>query len=423
MTTTARADSTVFTEALERLDTAAAYSKAHPETIARLRQPQLVTEVGFPVRMDDGREEVLTGFRCRYDVARGPAKGGLRFHPDVSRDEVMALAFWMTIKCAVADIPFGGGKGGVIVNPKQLSFAELERVSRSFMRAISGVVGPEIDIPAPDVYTNATVMAWMMDEYAQVTGRLAPGVITGKPVALGGSLGRNDATARGGFYLTLDYIRASGLDPKAMTVAIHGFGNAGQHFARLAAEVGMTVVAACDSRGGISSSGGLDVTKLIDEKNTGGRVAGQGEPISGEDLLALDVDLLVPAALENTITTENQGGVQARAILELANGPLTNDADDALHSRGVTVIPDILANSGGVTVSYFEWTQNRAGLAWPLEEVHTRLRDKMSSAFDAVWGLATEKRISLRTAAYAVALDRLADAHEATGTAERFASL
>ncbi len=413
--------SNVFTEAIERLDTAATHSKAHPETVERLRHPKLLTEVSVPVRMDDGSERVFTGYRCRYDDTRGPAKGGIRFHPDVSREEVMALAFWMTVKCAVANIPYGGGKGGVICNPKEMSFAELERVSRGFMRGISHVVGLDVDVPAPDVYTNATVMAWMMDEYSAIVGHREPGVITGKPVALGGSLGRNDATARGGFYQIEELAQIKSFDRGSTTIAIHGFGNAGQYFAQLAADAGYKVVAACDSRGGVYDPNGLDVPTLIETKNSSRRVQGQGSEISGEDLLHLDVDLLVPAALENTITMDNQAGVKAKYILELANGPLTNDADDALAQRGIVAIPDILANSGGVTVSYFEWVQNKSGLYWELADVHEKLRTKMAEEFRAIWGFAESKGITMRTAAYAIALDRLAEAHEATGTAASYA--
>lgn len=418
---TTMTESNVFTEAIERLDTSAAFSLAHPETIDRLRTPKLLTEVSFPVRMDDGSERVFTGYRCRYDDTRGPAKGGIRFHPDVSREEVMALAFWMTVKCAVANLPFGGGKGGVICNPKELSQAELERISRGFMRSIAHVVGVDTDVPAPDVYTNATVMAWMMEEFASVTGRREPGVITGKPISLGGSLGRNDATARGGFYQIEELVDIESLDRGSTSIAIHGFGNAGQYFAKLAADAGYKVVAACDSRGGVYDPNGLNVDALIETKNSTRRVQGQGSEISGDDLLHLDIDLLVPAALENTITMDNQSGVKAKYILELANGPLTNDADDALADRGVVTIPDILANSGGVTVSYFEWTQNKAGFYWELEDVHQKLRTKMAKEFRAVWDLGKAKSISLRTAAYAIALDRLAEAHESTGTADTFA--
>lgn len=411
----------VFTEALRRLDISAKHSKAHAETVERLRRPKQVLEVSVPVRMDDGSERIFSGYRCRYDDTRGPAKGGIRYHPNVSREEVMALAFWMTIKCAVANLPFGGGKGGVIVNPKELSQAELERLSRGYMRAIARSVGPDVDVPAPDVYTNATIMAWMMDEYAAVTGALAPAVITGKPVSLGGSLGRDDATARGGFYQVQELAALRSLTPGKTTIAIHGFGNAGQHFAALASAAGYKITAACDSRGGVYDPAGLDVAALIDAKESSGRVQGQGRAITGEELLGLDVDLLVPAALENTITAANQAGVRARYILELANGPLTNEADAALAKRGVVVIPDILANSGGVTVSYFEWTQNKSGFYWTLEEVHERLHTKMAREFRAVWDLSQKLSSDLRTAAYAIALDRLGAAHEATGTRELFA--
>jgi len=413
--------SQVFVNAIKRLDTSAEYSKAHAETVNRLRQPKQCLEVRVPVRMDDGSEQIFTGFRCLYDDARGPGKGGIRFHPNVSREEVMALAFWMTIKCAVANIPFGGGKGGVIVDPRKLSNSELERLSKGFMRAIATVVGPETDIPAPDVYTNSTIMAWMMEEYSTIAGKHSPGVITGKPIALGGSLGRDDATARGGFYQIKELVDIKGWNPKDLSVAIHGFGNAGQLFAKLAGDDGFKIVAVCDSRGGLYNPEGLDVHAVMDAKNSTGRLpTNGGKAITGEDLLGLDVDILVPAALENTITEKNQANVKANVILELANGPLTNEADAAITSRGTITIPDVLANSGGVTVSYFEWTQNRAGFAWTLDEVHVRLQAKMAAEFRAIWDMAQERSIDMRTAAYAIGLDRLADAHEATGTAEYF---
>lgn len=410
----------VFTNAIKRLDSSAEYSKARPETINRLRQPKRCLEVSIPVRMDDGSERVFTGFRCLFDDTRGPGKGGLRFHPGVTREEVMALAFWMTIKCAVANIPFGGGKGGVIVNPKELSNAELERLSRGFMRAIASVVGPETDVPAPDVYTNAMIMAWMMDEYSAIAGERTPAVITGKPVALGGSLGRDEATGRGGFYQIKELAKIKEWQPRDISIAIHGFGNAGQVFAKLAYDEGFRVVAVCDSRTGLHDPEGLDVPSVINDKNETGKISGKGKEVSGDDLLGLDVNILVPASLENTITEDNQKDVKAQVILELANGPLTNDADEAIRDRGVIVIPDVLANSGGVTVSYFEWTQNRAGYPWTLDEVNERLQKKMSREFHSIWDMSTDKSIDLRTAAYAVALNRLAEAHEAEGTAEFF---
>ena len=416
------ADANVFTDAIKRLDTAATYSKAHAETIERLRQPKQHLQVTFPVRMDDGSERMFTGFRCRYDDTRGPGKGGIRFHPGVTGEEVKALAFWMTVKCAVANIPFGGGKGGVIVNPKELSQCELERLSRGFMRAIADVVSPDIDVPAPDVYTNPTIMAWMMEEYSTIVGKSSPAVITGKPIALGGSLGRGDATARGGFYQIKELEQIKDWDKGRTSVAVHGFGNAGQYFAQLAADDGYKVVAVCDSRGGVYDPNGLDIATLIETKNSTRKVAGQGIEISGEDLLGLDVDLLVPASMENTITSANQAAVKAKVILELANGPLTNDADVELNKRGVVTIPDILANSGGVTVSYFEWTQNKAGYSWTLDEVHDRLQAKMAAEFRAIWDFAQSKSIDMRTAAYAIGLDRLAEAHEATGTIKIFAN-
>lgn len=414
----------VFTKAIERLDTAGEHAHAHDETLNRLRKPKQILEVNFPVRMDDGSERVLTGYRCLYDDTRGPGKGGIRFHQNVSREEVMALAFWMTIKCAVSNIPFGGGKGGVIVNPKELSRSELERVSRGFMRAIAGVVGPETDVPAPDVYTNARVMAWMMDEYSAIAGERTPAVITGKPVELGGSVGRDDATARGGFYQIQVLADIKDWNPGETTIAIHGFGNAGQEFARLAAEDGYKVVAVCDSRGGIYNEDGLDVESVISTKEETGKVtkgSNGGKEISGDELLGLDVDILVPASLEDLITEDNVDEIKASVILELANGPLTNEAHDTLAGKDVIIIPDVLANSGGVTVSYFEWTQNRAGYAWTLEEVHERLKAKMQTEFRGVWEFAQDKNVDLRVAAYAIALNRLAAAHEATGTQDYFA--
>ncbi|MCW5757294.1 MAG: Glu/Leu/Phe/Val dehydrogenase [Phycisphaeraceae bacterium] len=403
----------VFTdEALPRLEAAAQHAKAKPDTIERLRHAEKFVEVSIPVTMDDGSLKVFTGYRCRYSTARGPAKGGIRYHPQVNPGEVRALAFWMTFKCATVGIPFGGGKGGVIVDPRQLSKQELEALSRAYVRALAELMGPEIDVPAPDVYTNATIMGWMSSEYDTIRRGLHPGFITGKPVAKGGSLGRDDATARGGFACLSQLQHKRNWNPKDITIAIQGFGNAGQHFARLADEAGYKVVAVSDSRGGIYDPDGLDVRAAIEAKETTGKLPKQGKPIDNEQLLALDVDVLVPAALENAVTKDNVDAVKARVLIELANGPLTKDADEVLAKSETLVVPDILANAGGVTVSYFEWTQNRSGDSWKLQTVYDRLNEVMAQSFNDVYDLAQAKGLPMRTACYVHALNRLADAME-----------
>lgn len=409
----------VFSGALARMRAAAEIVTVHSETLARLSQPKQFLEVSLPVRMDDGSLRIFTGYRCAYDDSRGPAKGGIRFHQDVSIPEVKALAFWMACKCAVVGIPFGGGKGGVIVDPKKLSQGELERLSRAYMRAIARNVGPATDVPAPDVNTNALIMAWMMDEYNAITGSIEPGVITGKPVAVGGSLGRDDATARGGFYILRDLEKSLGWDPatRIIRVAVHGFGNAGQHFAKLAHDAGYKVVAIADSRSAILTESGIDIPAAIEHKNRTGQLPA-GRAISSAELLELDVDLLVPAAIEDVITTSNASRIRARVILELANGPVAADADATLQEKKILVVPDILANAGGVTVSYFEWTQNRAGLSWPLEQVHERLREIMVREFRSVHALSLQKGVPMRIAAYAHALSRLDGAIRAFGVAK-----
>lgn len=403
----------VFTdEALPRLVAAAQHAKAKPDTVERLRHAEKFVEVSIPVTMDDGSLKVFTGYRCRYSTARGPAKGGIRYHPQVNPGEVRALAFWMTFKCATVGIPFGGGKGGVIVDPRQLSKQELEALSRGYVRALAELMGPEIDVPAPDVYTNATIMGWMSSEYDTIRRGLHPGFITGKPVAKGGSLGRDDATARGGFACISQLQHKRNWNPKDITIAIQGFGNAGQHFARLADEAGYKVVAVSDSRGGIYDPDGLDVRAAIEAKETTGKLPKQGKPIDNEQLLALDVDVLVPAALENAVTKDNVDAVKARVLIELANGPLTKDADEVLAKSETLVVPDILANAGGVTVSYFEWTQNRSGDSWKLQTVYDRLNEVMAQSFNDVYDLAQAKGLPMRTACYVHALNRLADAME-----------
>ena len=412
--------------ALVRLDEAAAHLNIDADVIEKLKYPRETTKVRLMIRMDDGSRKSFIAWRCRYDDTRGPTKGGIRYHPDATEDEVETLAFWMTFKCAVMNLPFGGGKGAVQVDPRHLSKAELERLSRSYVKAFSRIIGPDRDIPAPDVYTNAMIMGWMEDEYSQIVGQSSPAVITGKPIALGGSLGRGDATARGGYYLVRHLASDLGLSD-TMRVAIQGFGNAGQYIASLMAADGHKIVAASDSQGAVYSANGLHVDLLLEAKAQGHSVAstiGQGghEHLDADKLVGVDCDLLVPSALENMIHEGNAGSVKAKLILELANGPITTEADDILAKKGVVVLPDILANAGGVTVSYFEWVQNRQGFYWTLEEIHDRLRTIMEREGRAIWNLSREKGISARTAAYVHALGRLAEAIEAHGTQNFFVS-
>ncbi|HEX7009847.1 MAG TPA: Glu/Leu/Phe/Val dehydrogenase [Phycisphaeraceae bacterium] len=412
---------TLYEEAIARLDRAKPYASIHPEALERLKYPNAVIEVAIPVRMDDGRLRIFTGYRVRHDDTLGPAKGGIRFHPDVNLDEVKALAFWMTCKCAVVNIPYGGGKGGVVVNPKELSRMELERLSRGYIQQVADFIGPDTDIPAPDVYTNATIMGWMMDEYSKIKRQRTPAVITGKPIPMGGSLGREDATGRGGYYCVKELERRRGWTPSQVAVAIQGFGNAGRFAASLLHADGYKIVAVSDSRGGVYDPGGLDIPALIEAKLGTGRLpADVGTPLSNQELLALDVTMLIPAALENQITADNVGDIKAQVIVELANGPLTDDADAILHERGVLILPDILANAGGVTVSYFEWVQNRQGDMWELQTVHERLRKIMAREFNAIYDFAQRRRIDMRTAAYAQALNRIGAAVEAQGTQHFF---
>jgi len=421
----------LFDDALRRLDKAATHAAIDAESLARLRSPKAFIEVSIPVRMDDGTLRVFTGYRSRHDDSRGPAKGGIRFHPSVSPREVKALAFWMTCKCACVGIPFGGGKGGVIVNPKELSRLELERLSRGYIRQVADFIGPDTDVPAPDVYTNATIMGWMMDEYSKIHRRRTPAAITGKPIALGGSLGRGDATGRGAYYCIKELEKKRGWNPTDVRVAIQGFGNAGQHVARLLHADGYKIVAASDSRGGIYSPDGFDIPSLIQMKLDSRRLEAvychgtvcetvDAQKITNEELLELDIDLLLPAALENQITKDNVDNIKAPIIVELANGPTTSEADESLSKRGTMVVPDILANAGGVTVSYFEWVQNKAGYYWTVEEVHQKLRPIMVSAFNAIYAVMEDKKVDMRTAAYVVALERIGEAIAAQGTADFF---
>jgi len=423
----------IFQDALIRVRQYGENANVSDEVIESLMHPTSMLKTTLPIRMDDGSTQYFTGFRCRYNNTLGPTKGGIRFHPDVSMVEIQALALWMTIKCAVVGLPYGGGKGGVIVDPKLLSPMELERLSRAYVRAMADVIGPQIDIPAPDVYTNARIMGWMMDEYESIKRVKAPAVITGKPVRLGGSLGRDDATGRGAYLCILELAKKHLLAPAKTTVAVQGFGNGGYHVARLLQDAGYKIVAISDSKGGIYSPSGFDVASIYEEKQRSRRVRAvycdqsvceliTHDAITNEELLGLDVDILIPAALEGVITEENAAGVKAKYIVEVANGPILSEADPIIGENGIEVVPDVLANAGGVTVSYFEWVQNLQGLKWPLEEVHVRLQTIMTEAFNDVWNLAKERHLSLRSAAYVVAIRRIGEAVEAHGTRDYFAN-
>ncbi|MBR4750469.1 MAG: Glu/Leu/Phe/Val dehydrogenase [Thermoguttaceae bacterium] len=387
-------------------------------TTTLLCTPQREVHVALPVKMDDGTTKVFQGFRVQYNTARGPAKGGIRWFPTETVDTVRALSCWMTWKCSVVDIPLGGGKGGIICNPKELSDGEKERLARAYVRAIAPVIGITKDVPAPDVYTNGQIMAWMMDEYEKITMESHPGVITGKPIEIGGSKGRGDATARGGVYVVRECAKAYGIDLKGKTCAIQGFGNAGQFAATLSEEIlGMKVVAATDSKSGVYNPDGIDAKALVDYKLKNGSLANfpGAKSITNEELLALDVCVLFPAALENTITEENADNLKCQIICELANGPTTPEGDAIVDAKGIHLIPDYLANAGGVTVSYFEQCQNAQNYYWELEDVQKRLDQKMTNAFKAVYEMSVEKKVSLREAAYLVAIKRVADAMKLRG--------
>jgi len=402
--------------AQQQVDAAAALLNL-PEHITNvLKRPMRVLTVNFPVKMDDGSVRVFEGYRSQHNDAIGPTKGGIRFHPDVTLDEVKALSMWMSFKCGVVGLPYGGGKGGVICNPREHSKGELERISRGFMEAIASFVGPQKDIPAPDVYTNAQTMAWMMDTYSKIAGVNSPGVITGKPIILGGSQGRNEATAQGCVYTILAALEDMGKSPAETTVAVQGFGNAGRIAARLLEEAGCKVVAVSDSKGGIYDPNGLDLAKVGELKDNASILDyGQQYHISNEQLLELDVNVLVPAALENVITAVNANNIKASIIAEAANGPTTPEADRILTEKGIIVIPDVLANAGGVTVSYFEWVQNLMNYYWSEQEVLEKLEVNMINSYKAVRDLAKEYNVNLRKAAYMIAIKRISAAMEARG--------
>jgi len=421
----------IFSDAISRLDKAFKAAEIEPEALEKLKYPQAILQVSIPVRMDNGSLQIFTGYRVRHDNTCGPTKGGIRYHPQVTLSEVQALAFWMTLKCAVMNLPYGGAKGGIQCDPKVLSRMELERLSRGYIAKMADFIGPDTDIPAPDVYTNAMIMGWMMDEYSNIVRKYSPAVITGKPIPLGGSLGREEATGRGAFYCIEELQKRRGWQNHNMRVAIQGFGNAGQHVARLLQAAGYKIVAVSDSQGGIYRKEGFDVPSLIKAKTETRQIKAVycngsvcetviAEHISNQDLLELDVDILIPAALENQITEANASRIKAPIIVEVANGPTTSDADPILEAAGKLVMPDILANAGGVTVSYFEWVQNRAGFYWTEEEINQRLSRMMASAFTRVYGCMLEKKLPMRTAAYVCALNRIGQAISAGGTHRYF---
>ncbi|MGC9385651.1 MAG: Glu/Leu/Phe/Val family dehydrogenase [Hydrogenovibrio sp.] len=421
----------MFEIAKQRLADVFKHIDVDEEVINRLSVPKRAIKASIPVRMDDGSLQIFTGYRVQYDDTRGPTKGGIRYHPRVNLDEVTSLSFWMTVKCAVAGLPFGGAKGGITVNPKELSQLEIERLSRGYIRAFADVIGETRDIPAPDMYTNATIMGWMADEYSVISRRQIPGIITGKPLHLNGSEGRAQATGQGALFCLNEYARRQGWDLTNTTVAVQGFGNAGYHFARLAQHAGYRVIAVSDSKGAVCTPSGLnidDIKQFKEETSELNSVYCDGsvcnviehETLANEELLEMKVDVLVLAAMENQITQENADKIQAKTLLEIANGPISPQADEILQANGIQVIPDVLVNSGGVTVSYFEWVQNRSGFYWDAEEVESRLSKIMRREANTVYDQALRYQCSLRTAAYIHGIERLAGAIDQRGNHKLF---
>ncbi len=381
-----------------------------------LKEPLRMLQVRIPVKMDDGTTKVFTGYRAQHNDAVGPTKGGVRFHPQVTEEEVKALSMWMTLKCGIVDLPYGGGKGGVICDPRQMSMGEIERLSRGYVRAVSQIVGPTKDIPAPDVFTNAQIMAWMMDEYSRMDEFNSPGFITGKPLVLGGSQGRDRATAQGVTIVIEEAAKKRGIEIKGARVVIQGFGNAGSFLAKFMHDLGAKVIGISDAYGALHDPEGLDIDYLLDRRDSFGTVTTLFEnTISNKELLELDCDILVPAAIENQITADNAHNIKANIVVEAANGPTTSEATKILTERGILLVPDVLASAGGVTVSYFEWVQNNQGYYWTEEEVEERLYKKMVEAFDNVYTTATNRNINMRLAAYMVGVRRTAEASRFRG--------
>ncbi len=406
-----------FVNAMAQLSAAAKTMKLDPRVLKLLQKPQRVLGVKIPIRMDNGVTKNFNGYRVQYNDARGPFKGGIRYHPETNLDEVKALAFWMTIKCAVVGIPYGGGKGGVTVDSQRLSAGELERLSRGWVRMLFKHLGPWTDVPAPDVYTTPQIMAWMVDEYSKLTSQWTPAAFTGKPLEVGGSEGRMFSTSQGGFYVLAELARKMRWTPTKTTVAIQGFGNVGAFAAEIFQKAGYVVVAVSDSRGGAVNMKGINVVAAWRHKKVTGSVAGMSntKPIDNHKILELPVEVLVPSALESVITGANVGRIKAQAVLEMANGPTTPEADIKLFKRGIPVVPDILANAGGVTGSYFEWAQNLQGVHWTEKEVLTKLQPIMVQSFHAVWSAAAQYKTNLRTGAYILAIERITGAMKLRG--------
>ncbi len=423
-------EGSLYEESLKPLREAAAVLKLESEIVEAIASPERILIVSIPIKMDNRKVKTFTGYRVQHSTARGPAKGGVRYHPSVCLDEVKSLAFWMSIKNAVVGIPYGGGKGGITCNPKEMSHDELERLTRGYAAAIAKFVGPDIDIPAPDVGTNAQIMGWFADEYYKITGKCEPGIITSKPLSIGGSVGREPATGRGGFFVTVEAAKTFDIPLKGARVSIQGYGNVAQPIAQYLHEMGCKIVAVSDSLGGAYNPEGMHPLKLAEYKEKNRSVKGfpDSKEISTIDPLTVDCDILIPAALENQITKENVDEVKAKLIVELANGPTTPEADKILQEKGVIVLPDVLANAGGVTVSYFEWVQNRMGYYWTEEEVDEKLKHVMTTAFKEVYQTAKQfhmdtsfkahtkaYQLNLRTAAYILAVKRIYEAMKALG--------
>ena len=401
-----------FEAAMRQLDLVAEELSLDKKIVEVLKHPNRVVITSLPVKMDDGTIKVFTGYRVQYSRHRGPYKGGIRYHPNVNLDEVKALAAWMTWKCAVADIPYGGSKGGITCNPKEMSTAELERLTRRYTSSIVRDIGPFKDIPAPDIYTDSQTMAWLLDTYSEFQGYAVPGVVTGKPISVGGSEGRAGATGRGAALCTREAARHLGIDMNGATVAIQGYGKVGRSAAQVLREMGCIIIAISDSKGGIFNQNGLDPVKVLEHKKRTGSVVDFKDStyVANKDLLELDCDILIPAALENVLTEENAPRIKVKIISEGANGPTTPEAAAILHKKGVMMIPDILANCGGVTVSYFEWVQNLNRLHWTLDEVNQKLEQKIVKAFNDVLEISTKRNISMRLAAYVLGVSRVAEA-------------